>query len=223
MTTQDQLYFEFAPRCDFNADEFIVHDSNQEAYELVQSWPRWQYGIYPNIVYVRGEEGSGKTYLAHLWEQKANAIFLTKESLKDKSYMAQESHYVIDSIEDFLEDESALFGFINHMIFSKNSLLITGKQNLKTLQISLRDLSSRLGSVFTINICPPDMDALEQILLKYFSDKQIIVSSQVVKHLSRISNRSYKDIQELVVHLDGLSIASNKKISLKLVQNMTKI
>ena len=56
----DQLYFKFPSNKIYLKEDFYVSPSNQEAYSLIDSWPKW----IKRIVNIYGPSGSGKSHLA---------------------------------------------------------------------------------------------------------------------------------------------------------------
>ena len=62
----DQLIFKFPSNKVYKKEDFYVSSSNQEAYDLINSWPRW----VKRIINVYGPSGSGKSHLAFILKGK---------------------------------------------------------------------------------------------------------------------------------------------------------
>ena len=68
----DQLILKFPKKNIYLREDFYVSSSNQEAYDFVNSWPKW----FKRIVNIYGPTGSGKTHLATIFKKKnLNIIF----------------------------------------------------------------------------------------------------------------------------------------------------
>ncbi|MBI1953998.1 MAG: hypothetical protein HYS39_00150 [Proteobacteria bacterium] len=79
---------------DYSEKSFYVHPSNQEAYLWIKSWPSWP----APFCLIYGEEGCGKTHLAHLWQSLSNAVFFDLYS----SPPFQEHFYILENLEQWL-------------------------------------------------------------------------------------------------------------------------
>ena len=58
----EQLILKFPANKIYLKEDFYVSPSNQEAYNFVNSWPRW----VKKIANIFGPHGSGKTHLASI-------------------------------------------------------------------------------------------------------------------------------------------------------------
>ena len=68
-----QIPFDFVPRTYMGREDFMVAPCNCEAFNMVDSWPKWlTHGL---IIY--GPKGCGKSHLAHLFADKVK-IFADK-------------------------------------------------------------------------------------------------------------------------------------------------
>ena len=66
MSELDQLLLNFKFSKNYKKDDFFVSKSNFFAFNLVESWPKWE----KNILNVCGERYSGKTYLSEIFLNK---------------------------------------------------------------------------------------------------------------------------------------------------------
>ena len=84
----DQLIFKFPTYQAYKKEDFYVSPSNQEAYSLIDSWPKW----IKRIVNIYGPSGSGKSHLASILKSKTSTatydvvIFNTSGSNTDGQY-----------------------------------------------------------------------------------------------------------------------------------------
>ena len=66
MKELNQQIFNFEKNKSLNANDFFVSRSNYYAYELINSWPKWE----KNIINICGEKYSGKSHLSNIFIQK---------------------------------------------------------------------------------------------------------------------------------------------------------
>ena len=67
--------------------------------------------------------------------------------------------------------------------------------------MGLKDLSSRLLSIPSVQIMAPDDDLLRGILHKRFSDLQIQTSPQVIEYIIKNTERSFEALQNVVTQI----------------------
>lgn len=204
----------------FDEDDYIITESNLEVIKWICQWPNWGNGIYSNITFITGEKSSGKTHLTKIWSEKSDAVYINQEALVTKTYMNQSSrNFVLEDLEK-LSCEEDIFHFVEFVINNKNSLVITSERSPQDLPFALPDLRSRLNSVLMMKIKKPDSKMVEQILVKYFSDRQIAVSEAVIKYLIARVDFSYRKISQLVEKLDKASLEAHKNVSIPFIKSV---
>ena len=77
---EKQLYFDIDDAPSFVEDNFIISSSNQNATDYIYKWPNWA----SNCVVLFGESGVGKSHLANIWHNKAQALKVTLENVDFK-------------------------------------------------------------------------------------------------------------------------------------------
>ncbi len=202
----------------FLEEDFIESSSNFIAVKWISSWPHWYGSIFSNITCIYGPAGSGKTHLAYIWKTKSLAHLVTLKDMEHFLYHKDISSYIIDDIEQFLVNEKVLLLFLNYIIENKKYLLITVKCKLRDLPIIIPDLRSRLQSFMAYEITSPDDKLIEQMLVKSFSDQQIIVSEEVIKYLTSRIDRSYAAVKFTVDLLNKTSLSEHKKVTISLIK-----
>ena len=70
MSNLNQLILNFAYDQNFKDQDFYVSKSNEFAFKLLNSWPKWE----KNFVNLIGENFSGKTHLVNIFLQKFKGI-----------------------------------------------------------------------------------------------------------------------------------------------------
>ena len=73
-----QLLFDLKKKKIYEKDDFLVSDSNKEAYKLINRWPNWS----SRKIIIFGDSGTGKTHLSRIWQKKTSAIILNLNKFK---------------------------------------------------------------------------------------------------------------------------------------------
>ena len=90
----------------------------------------------------------------------------------------------------------------------------------KLWKIDLPDLKSRLVSTLSVRIKQPDDNLLSLLLVKLFSDKQILIDKKIIKFIVNRSERSFENLQKIVEKIDKKSLLKKKKININLVKEI---
>ena len=190
----------------YASDQFIGSESNALVQGWITRWPEWP----GNALIVRGEHGSGKTHLAHIWQQKTGAIFLPPDSGELPA-----TAIIIDGLEHW-HDETALFHLYNHAKLHSIPLLIT-TSNIP--QPALPDLASRLKSLPVAEILPPDDALLTAVLIKQLGDRQLKISPDAIAYMLPRLPRSFENLASLVATLDNASLEENRTLSIPFIRS----
>ena len=174
-----------------------------------------------------GPKGSGKTHLAHIWAEANNGVVqeaatLSSEILED----IEAGHSIaLDNIEPCVGDvsrEKILVQICNAVAGGHSHLLMTTAQDPKLLPYMLPDLKSRLLGGLTTEIPQPDSALLEQIYFKHFSDRQIRITSPMIKYLIQNAERSFAAAQMIVAEVDRSTLVRQKPLSKKIIAEVIK-
>ncbi len=187
---------------------FVCSASNQLAFDALNSWPNWT----SHALYLSGERGAGKTHLAHIWQQKTQAIFVepNNDILPDKAM-------ILDGIERWT-NETQLFHLINHAILQKHPLLITATCSSEDAPITLLDIRSRLKAMPHVKITAPDDTLISAVLCKQLADRQLKISPDSVNYIMPRLPRSFVGIAEMVNMLDTASLQSHRVLSIPFIR-----
>ncbi len=208
-----QIPLDLAHTTGLSRDELVVSPSNMAAVSLIDSWPQWP----ANFMIVAGPPGSGKSHLASIWAERAGArrVIADQLSITSGAQLAGAS-VLIDGIGETAFDETALFHLINTVREDGGSLLITTRSWPSSWKVALPDLLSRLRSAPTIEISEPDDSLLLGVIVKLFSDRQLMVEPQVVSYLVSRIERSLATAQSVVERLDSAALESKSRITRQL-------
>lgn len=202
----------------FDAKDFIVSASNEEAYLWLMRWPNW-----PNhCLAIYGEEGCGKTHLSHIWQTNTKALSLTGQDFNETNLetLLESSHLFILDDAHLIEAEEKLFHFYNHLIHSKGALLLLSRIPPAHWRTQLPDLRSRLNAILTVKIHAPDERLLSQVIQKLFHDFQLHVEETVISFLLNHIDRSFESARFWVETLNAYALTYKRKITIPLVREI---
>ena len=121
MSELDQLLLNFKFSKNYKKDDFFVSKSNFFAFNLINTWPKWE----KNILNVCGERYSGKTHLSEIFLNKNKGKLFDSVNFK---YNENENLRFYENIilENFNEniDEKSIFSLINFVDQNNKYLLI---------------------------------------------------------------------------------------------------
>ena len=220
MRELDQLLLNFNFSKNYKKDDFFVSKSNFFAFNLLDTWPKWE----KNIINVCGEKYSGKTHLSE--------IFLNKNKgkiLDSKKFIFNEAHnlriYQNIILEDFNNDidEESIFSLINFVDQNNKYLVINSLKPINEMNFNLKDLKSRAKNSLVAKIEDPDDQLIKVLLAKNFSDRQIKIDNKLIEFAVKRITRSYGKIFEFIYKIDEISLKMKKSIDLKTVKEVLKV
>jgi chromosomal replication initiation ATPase DnaA len=216
----DQLILKFPTNKVYLKEDFYVSSSNHEAYDFVNSWPKW----IKKIINIYGPKGSGKTHIASLLKNKTSFIELQSNELDDKIFLKFKSKeaLIIENVTEKIP-ENIFFSLWNVAIQDNKYLLTTSINSLSTYKFKLPDLQSRTKSCISIGIKLPDDNLISVILTKNFSDKQIQIEKKHIDYIIKRIDRSYEKISQFISLLDNYSLKKGSPFSLKLIKEVLKM
>ncbi|MFQ5437862.1 MAG: DnaA ATPase domain-containing protein [Paracoccaceae bacterium] len=213
----EQLTFELPVRQALGREAFFTAPSNAIAVGVVSAWRDW---LRHRLVLV-GARGSGKTHLAQVWQSETSARIMPATRLASALPDAQlEAGFLvvedIDAIAGKAGMEHALLHLLNMAEATGVSLLMTTRMAPARLKIGLADLASRLGATQVARLEPPDDALLAAMLVKHFSDRQLVVKPDVVTYLVSRMDRSAAAVGRLAAALDRAALAQNRALTRRL-------
>lgn len=204
-----QLPLDLGHGTGYSRDDLVVSPANSEAVALVDHWPNWP---SPAVV-LAGPTGSGKTHLASIWRERANAVRLEGRALGENWPGLGDRPVLIDDIDAGPFSEHVLFHLINAVRGAGSHLLLTARRFPSAWDVTLPDLSSRLKAAATVEIHEPDDLLLSGVITKLFSDRQVEVEPHVVQYLSRRIERSLATAMRVVDRLDRMALEQKTRIT----------
>ena len=216
----DQLILKFPSHQAYKKEDFYVSPSNQEAYDFINSWPKW----IKRTVNIFGPSGSGKSHLASILKSKISSLQIEANNLNDETFFKFKTKEVliIENLNASVS-ENLLFSLWNVALQDNKYLLITSTKPISSFKFKLRDLISRVTSSLIIGINLPSDDLISVILAKNFSDKQIKVEKKHIDYIIKRIDRSYEKISQFILTLDKYSLKKGSPFGLKLIKEVLKM
>ena len=216
----DQLILKFPSHQAYKREDFYVSPSNQEAYDFINSWPRW----IKKIVNIFGPSGSGKSHLASILKSKTSCLQINSNELNEKIFIRYKTKetLIIENLDKKIS-EKLLFSLWNVALQDNKYLMTTSKKPISSYKFKLKDLESRVKSSLIIGINLPNDDLISVILAKNFSDKQIKVEKKHIDYIIKRIDRSYEKISQFIFTLDKYSLKKGSPFSLKLIKEVLKM
>lgn len=210
--TDAQLPLPLPTRTAMGREDFLEASCNAMALAFLDIWPNWP----NNRLAIVGPESAGKSHLAAVWAAKSGARILQCNALEEAAVPDLVTHHIV--VEDVHDIESpaqqrALFHLHNLAAADGKSLLITGRGVPSSWPIDLPDLNSRLQAMTLAEVRAPDDQILAALLVKTFSDRQVVVPPSVVAYVIPRMERSFAGVQRIASRLDAAAMASQKPIT----------
>jgi len=211
----EQRIFNFNNTKNFFEENLIRDKSNSNVLNFLDKFPNWE----TKLINIVGEKKSGKSFILQLFRKKNQFNYINNKEDFEKKY---DELFLVDKLilDGFQINEDKFFSLINHFILHKKYLIISSREPLTMLEIKLLDLKSRLKEFLLIEIQNPSDDLIYSLILKYFSDNQIVIKKDLVEYIVKKIDRSYSSIEKFLIKLNDQSIIKKKKIDYKLINEV---
>jgi len=213
MPTQQALPLNY--HVDYRREHFYVSPSNETAFTWIERWPEWE-GQRRFALY--GDAGCGKTHLAHIWEQQAQALWLTPEIIEDTTPDAVAEQAMAFVLDLPAIDDMWLFHFYNLCQERQAFWLICHRLPPSQWPTQIPDLRSRLATIPAIQVKHPDESALKELLLKLFRERGVIITEAIAHYLLNRADRSFVNLKTLVESIDTFALKQRRSISVPLIR-----
>ncbi|AZN72421.1 hypothetical protein D5400_15105 [Georhizobium profundi] len=213
----EQLPLELGHAAARGREDLIVSDPLSAAIALIDRWPDWP----SPVVILCGPAGAGKTHLAEIWRERADASVLDLADSTSRALEAARTHPVIlEDVDRKAIDETALFHLINEVRSAGSFLMMTSRLWPAAWPVSLPDLKSRLKAATVVEIGGPDDGLLAQVIVKLFADRQIAIDPKVVDYLVARMERSFDAASWLVAEMDRVALSRRVRLTTSLASEV---
>ena len=215
MNDLNQLILNFDYDQNFKDQDFYVSKSNEFAFKLLNSWPKWE----KNFVNLIGEKFSGKTHLINIFLKKFKGIKIEANEI-DNEFLKKIKVFeniIIENLNDKI-DENLLFTLLNIIDQDNKYIILTSKNPIVDYSFKLDDLNSRSKNFLLCNIEKPGDDLMFALILKNLSDRQISIDKKLVDFIIKRIDRSYGKIFDFIYKIDKISLKRKKPIDFKIIK-----
>ncbi|MDC0428762.1 DnaA/Hda family protein [Candidatus Pelagibacter sp.] len=215
MNDLNQLILDFDYDQNFKDQDFYVSKSNEFAFKLLNSWPKWE----KNFVNLIGERFSGKTHLVNIFLYKFKGIKIEANEINNEFLKKIKvfENIIIENFNDKI-DENLLFTLLNIIDQDNKYLILSSKKPIVDYSFKLNDLNSRSKNFLLCNIEKPEDDLMFALILKNLSDRQISIDKKLVDYIIKRIDRSYGKIFDFIYKIDKISLKQKKPIDFKIIK-----
>ena len=215
--SENQLFIKFENIKDYKKENFFVSTSNLEAFEILNSWPKW----IKKFINLYGEKYSGKSHLAKIFELKSTCLNISEKNFTEEILIKFKTKQSL-IIEDYQNNisENLLYSLINIVEQENKYLLITSEKPINEFNYKLNDLVSRLNNFLYIKLGAPDDELIYALIVKNFSDRQITIDKKLIDYIIKRIDRSYESIFIFISKVDQLSLQKGKPINLEVIKKV---
>ena len=219
MRDLNQLLLNFEYKQNFKDEDFYVSNSNYYAFNLINSWPKWE----KNFLNICGEKYSGKTHLSNIFLKKFKGIKIDANSFENKNLKEIKiyENIILENLGQNV-DERLIYSLFNIIDQDNKYLIINSLIPVSKISFKLEDLRSRTKNCLVAKIDKPEDDLMFALILKNFSDRQITLDKKLIDFIIKRVDRSYGKIFEFIYKIDEISLKRKKSIDFKIIKEVLR-
>lgn len=215
----EQLIFDLPRKVARGRSDFFISPSNAYALETVENWRDWPEGK----LILTGPRASGKSHLAAIWASESGAATRSAADLaaSDLAGLGDGNLVIEDaSIPLSPEAEETIFHLHNRILSNGHRLLITAERAPGFWPTQLPDLKSRMMATQLAVLEPPDDGLLCAVLVKHFSDRQLVPPAALITYIAQRMDRSLLAADEIVAAIDAAALRQKRALSQRFVADI---
>lgn len=224
-----QIPLEFPHRPSLGKEDFLVAKCNVEAVQMIDSWPNWPHFA----ICIYGSEGCGKTHLANVFSHNVSAfenypyripcVQAQDINLESPHKLFSRHHcLIVENLTRKINNE-AIFHLYNLFRNEGGNILFTADQAPARMNFPLPDLQSRLNIMPSIEIKAPDDDLLSALILKLFTDRQIMLTPELIEYIVANMQRSFAYARKLVDEIDRISLSRKRAVTIPIIKDAMEV
>ena len=215
MSDLNQLILRFDYEQNFKDDDFYVSSSNENTYNLMNQWPKWE----KNFLNISGQKFSGKTHLINIFIKKFKGVKLDANSLtnEDLKKVKVYENIILEDLNNKV-NEKLTYSLFNIIDQDNKFIIVTSQKPIVDINFSLIDLKSRTKNFLLQRIEKPDDELMFALILKNLSDRQISLDKKIIDFIIKRIDRSYGKIFDFIYKIDELSLKKKKSIDFKIIK-----
>ncbi|MDC9826132.1 hypothetical protein PRN20_20555 [Devosia sp. ZB163] len=189
--------------------DFIVGEGNQLAHAHILAFPHWP----GPLTLIEGAASSGKSHLARIWAEFADADYATPDTAEALSREGGTRPLVVEDADRAGYEEAALFHLLNQSMRDRRPLLLTAREPVANWPFATDDLKSRARLAAHFGVSLSDDIQLSQMFVKLFDDRQVAVDPKIIAYLVARMERSSEEAVGLVDMMDRMALERGTAIT----------
>jgi chromosomal replication initiation ATPase DnaA len=213
--SRGQLVFPFGVKSAYGRDDFIVAPCNEPAFQFIRRWPDWP----SRAAALYGPAGCGKSHLAAIWREAADAQMMDARDLTPESIGARGpgTAMVIEDLDREPPSETRDRALLALFERPNASLLLTARTPPAAWESRIGDLASRFHALIAFAMWEPDDALLAGLVTKHFADRQLDVPDPVTVRIVTQVERTPAAIADFIARLDHRAFSQKRAVTERLV------
>lgn len=209
-----QLSLDLSHQSALRREDLIESPANAVAISMIDAWPEWP----GKVTVLAGPVGSGKSHIAGVWAELAGAEIVSCSKLSEEidgliSHSESGGNVLVEDAGHSVLDQDKLFHLLNSIRQGGGFCMITSRAWPVEWRVTLKDLTSRLKAAQLVELQEPDDMLLRLVMLKLFSDRQVMVDEKVLDYCVVRMERSLGAAAKLVAAIDAEALARKSPVT----------